>query len=69
MQAGLLVSLGGEAEFPDAHPDQVATLAHRRDLPALLDRHVPLSPDQAIRGLGVRVEAARLWHKCDLSVS
>ncbi|MFG2235990.1 hypothetical protein ACGFNX_39380 [Streptomyces sp. NPDC048723] len=29
------------------------TLARRRDLPALLDRHVPLGPDTAVR-LGVR---------------
>ncbi|MFG2298978.1 hypothetical protein [Streptomyces sp. NPDC048603] len=53
-RAGLLVRLGGDAEFPDVHPDQVATLARRRDLPALLDRHVPLGPDQAARRLGVR---------------
>ncbi|WP_327136282.1 hypothetical protein OG311_40385 (plasmid) [Streptomyces sp. NBC_01343] len=52
--AGLLVLLGGDAEFPDVHPDQVAALARRRDLPALLDRHVPLGPDQATRRLGVR---------------
>ncbi|MEW1637552.1 hypothetical protein AB0469_26205 [Streptomyces sp. NPDC093801] len=54
VKAGLLVYLGGEAEFPDVHPDQVAALARRRDLPALLDRHVPLGPDQAARRLGVR---------------
>ncbi|MFD9469924.1 hypothetical protein [Streptomyces goshikiensis] len=52
--AGLLVRLGGGAEFPDVHPDQVAALARRRDLSALLDRHVPLGPDQAARRLGVR---------------
>ncbi|MCM1951032.1 hypothetical protein NC315_37585 [Streptomyces sp. G2] len=32
--------------YPDVHPDQVDALA-RRDLPALLDRHIPLGPDQA----------------------
>nr|WSW57323.1 hypothetical protein OG513_01345 [Streptomyces sp. NBC_00998] len=53
-RAGLLVRLGGDAAFPDVHPDQVAALARRRDLPALLDRHVPLGPDQATRRLGVR---------------
>ncbi|WP_329202722.1 MULTISPECIES: hypothetical protein [unclassified Streptomyces] len=53
-RAGLLVRLGGDAECPDVHPDQVAALARRRDLPALLDRHVPLGPDQAARRLGVR---------------
>ncbi|WP_406511339.1 hypothetical protein OG851_02410 [Streptomyces sp. NBC_00161] len=53
-RAGLLVRLGGDAAFPDVHPDQVAALARRRDLPALLDRHVPLDPDQATRRLGVR---------------
>lgn len=52
--AGLLVRLGGDAEFPDVHPDQVAALSRRRDLPTLLDRHVPLGPDQAARRLGVR---------------
>ncbi|MEU5810718.1 hypothetical protein [Streptomyces sp. NPDC047718] len=52
--AGLLVRLGGDPAFPDVHPDQVAALARRRDLPALLDRHVPLGPDQAARRLGVR---------------
>ncbi|MFJ6799143.1 hypothetical protein [Streptomyces sp. NPDC091268] len=53
-RAGLLVRLGGDTEFPDVHPDQVNTLARRRDLPVLLDRHVPLGPDQAARRLGVR---------------
>ncbi|MFF4012735.1 hypothetical protein [Streptomyces sp. NPDC001717] len=52
--AGLLVRLGGDAECPDVHPDQVAVLSRRRDLPALLDRYVPLGPDQAARRLGVR---------------
>ncbi|MFF4647354.1 hypothetical protein [Streptomyces sp. NPDC001389] len=52
--AGLLVRLGGDAECPDVHPDQVAVLSRRRDLPAFLDRHVPLGPDQAARRLGVR---------------
>ncbi|MEW1640279.1 hypothetical protein AB0469_40275 [Streptomyces sp. NPDC093801] len=32
------------------HPDEVAALARRRDLPAVLDRHVPLGPDQADAG-------------------
>ncbi|MFI6006178.1 hypothetical protein ACIA98_38365 [Streptomyces sp. NPDC051366] len=54
VRAGLLVYLGGEVDFPDVHPDQVNTLARRRDLPALLHRHVPLGPDQAARRLGVR---------------
>ncbi|MEW2374221.1 hypothetical protein AB0940_33440, partial [Streptomyces sp. NPDC006656] len=54
VRAGLLVYLGGDLECPDVHPDQVAVLARRRDLPALLDRHVPLGPDQAARRLGVR---------------
>ncbi|MFK0203832.1 hypothetical protein [Streptomyces lavendulae] len=54
VRAGLLVYLGGDVEFPDVHPDQVAALARRRDLPALLDRHVPLGPDQAAVRLGVR---------------
>ncbi|MFD6187297.1 hypothetical protein [Streptomyces goshikiensis] len=54
VRAGLLVYLGGEVEFPDVHPDQVNTLARRRDLPALLDRHVPLGPAQSARRLGVR---------------
>ncbi|OKK16254.1 hypothetical protein AMK16_26700 [Streptomyces sp. CB00455] len=31
----------------------MAALARRRDLPALLDRHVPLGPDQAAVRLGV----------------
>ncbi|MFD6966866.1 hypothetical protein [Streptomyces sp. NPDC059949] len=54
VKAGLLVYLGGDTQFPDVHPDQVDTLARRRDLPALLDRHVPLGPDQAAVRLGVR---------------
>ncbi|WP_327359926.1 hypothetical protein [Streptomyces sp. NBC_01296] len=54
VKAGLLVYLGGDTQFPDVHPDQVAALARRRDLPALLDRHVPLGPDQAAVRLGVR---------------
>ncbi|MEV8533242.1 hypothetical protein [Streptomyces sp. NPDC051211] len=32
----------------------MAVLARRRDLQALLDRHVPLGPHQAARRLGVR---------------
>ncbi|MFF3726842.1 hypothetical protein ACFYYM_31250 [Streptomyces erythrochromogenes] len=54
VKAGLLVYLGGDPQFPVVHSDQVAALARRRDLPALLDRHVPLGPDQAARRLGVR---------------
>ncbi|MFE4205484.1 hypothetical protein ACFRSX_30875 [Streptomyces goshikiensis] len=54
VKAGLLVWLGGEAGCPDVHPDQLAALARRRDLPALLDRHVPFGPDQAAVRLGVR---------------
>ncbi|MEU8438695.1 hypothetical protein AB0F18_38605, partial [Streptomyces sp. NPDC029216] len=53
-RAGLLVRLGGDVEFRDVQPDQVAALARRRDLPVLLDRHVPLGPDQAAVRLGVR---------------
>ncbi|MGW7064766.1 hypothetical protein ACWGHM_40615 [Streptomyces sp. NPDC054904] len=54
VKAGLLVYLGGDVEFPDVHPEQVAALGRRRDLPAVLDRHVPLGPDQAAVRLGVR---------------
>lgn len=54
VKAGLLVWLRGDAAWPDVHPDQVAALARRRDLPALLDHHVPLGPDQAAVRLGVR---------------
>ncbi|WP_327364307.1 hypothetical protein [Streptomyces sp. NBC_01296] len=35
VKAGLLVYLGGGTQFPDVHPDQVAALTRRRDLPAL----------------------------------
>ncbi|MFE2326902.1 hypothetical protein ACFXD5_23765 [Streptomyces sp. NPDC059385] len=49
-----MVRLGGDVEFPEVHPEQVAALARRRDLPALLDRHVPLGPDQSAVRLGVR---------------
>ncbi|MFD3550091.1 hypothetical protein ACFWUW_31680 [Streptomyces sp. NPDC058655] len=54
VRAGLLVRLGGDTEFPEVHPDQVETLARRRDLPVLLDHHVPLGPDQAALRPGVR---------------
>ncbi|MFF4331138.1 hypothetical protein ACFYZT_32115 [Streptomyces sp. NPDC001591] len=54
VRAGLLVYLGGEVEFPEVHPEQVAALARRRDLPALLDQYVPLGPDQAAVRLGAR---------------
>ncbi|MFE5678969.1 hypothetical protein ACFQ7B_12235 [Streptomyces erythrochromogenes] len=54
VKSGLLVYLGGDPQFPVVHPDQVAALARRRDLPAVLDRHVPLGPDQAAMRLGVR---------------
>ncbi|WP_331723815.1 hypothetical protein OG592_44630 (plasmid) [Streptomyces avidinii] len=54
VKAGLLVYLGGEPQFPVVHPDQVAALCRRRDLPAVLDRYVPLGPDQAAVRLGVR---------------
>ncbi|WMC90933.1 hypothetical protein [Streptomyces rochei] len=54
VRAGHLAYLGGDADHPDVHPDQVEALARRRDLPALLDRHVPLGPDQAAVRLGVR---------------
>ncbi|MFD0353417.1 hypothetical protein ACFVHW_06655 [Streptomyces sp. NPDC127110] len=52
VKAGLLLWRGGDATCPDVHPDQVAALARRRDLPALLDRHVPRAPDQAAVRLG-----------------
>ncbi|WP_157880459.1 hypothetical protein [Streptomyces katrae] len=45
VKAGLLLYLGGEVEFPDVHPDQVAALGCGRDLPALLDRYVLLGPE------------------------
>ncbi|MGW6843843.1 hypothetical protein [Streptomyces sp. NPDC054958] len=54
VKAGLLVYLGGEPRFPVVHPDQVAAFCRRRDLPAVLDRHVPLGPEQAAVRLGVR---------------
>ncbi|MFK0142452.1 hypothetical protein [Streptomyces murinus] len=54
VRAGHLAYLGGDADTPDVHPDQVVALARRRDLPALLDRHVPLGPDQGAVRLGVR---------------
>ncbi|MER6319417.1 hypothetical protein ABT237_37560 [Streptomyces sp. NPDC001581] len=54
IRAGLLVYLGGEPRFPVVHPDQVAAFCRRRDLPAVLDQHVPLGPDQAAVRLGVR---------------
>ncbi|MCY0945686.1 helix-turn-helix transcriptional regulator [Streptomyces antarcticus] len=54
VKAGLLVRLGGDTERPDVHPDQVDVLARRRDLPTLLDHHVPLGPDQAAARLGTR---------------
>ncbi|MGW7594260.1 hypothetical protein, partial [Streptomyces rubiginosohelvolus] len=54
VRAGLLAGLGGPPDTPSVHGDQVDALARRRDLPALLDRHVPLGPDQASRRLGVR---------------
>ncbi|MET8819763.1 hypothetical protein EF913_05675 [Streptomyces sp. WAC04189] len=54
VRAGQLAYLGGDADHPDVHPDQVEALARRRDLPVILDRHVPLGPDQAAVRLGVR---------------
>ncbi|MFD3722723.1 hypothetical protein [Streptomyces sp. NPDC058674] len=54
VRAGLLVRLGGDIEFPEVHPDQVETLARRRDLPVLLGHHVPIGPDQAAVRLGIR---------------
>ncbi|WP_431329828.1 hypothetical protein ACPZ13_00885 [Streptomyces sp. IPPR8] len=54
VRAGHLAYLGGDADHPDVHPDQVEALARRRDLPAILDRHVPLGPDQAAVRVGVR---------------
>ncbi|MGW6951765.1 hypothetical protein [Streptomyces xanthophaeus] len=52
--AGFLLRLGGDPAAPDVHADQVAALGRRRDLPALLDRHVLLGPDQAAVRLGAR---------------
>ncbi|WP_272264041.1 hypothetical protein [Streptomyces xanthophaeus] len=64
VKAGFLVYLGGDPAFPEVHPDQVAALARRRDLPALLDRHVPLGPDQAAARLGVRrTDFDHLWRR------
>ncbi|MFC7897681.1 hypothetical protein [Streptomyces sp. NPDC057381] len=54
VRAGHLAYLGGDVDSPDVHPDQVAALARRRARAALLDRHVPLGPDQAAVRLGVR---------------
>ncbi|MFF0560724.1 hypothetical protein [Streptomyces sp. NPDC004266] len=51
VRSGLLTYLGGEPAYPDVTQTKVAVRARRRDLPALLDRHVP---DQAARRLGVR---------------
>ncbi|MFG2298972.1 hypothetical protein [Streptomyces sp. NPDC048603] len=52
VRAGLLVYLGGDTRFPDVHPDQVAALARRRDLPALLDRLVPPAQTRPRAGSG-----------------
>lgn len=54
VRPGLLACLGGGTACPGVQPDQVDALARRRDLPALLDRHVPLGPHQAAHRLGVR---------------
>ncbi|MET9934601.1 MULTISPECIES: hypothetical protein [unclassified Streptomyces] len=54
VRAGLLAYLGADTATPDVHPEQVAALARRRDLPTLPGRHVPLGPDQAAVRLGVR---------------
>ncbi|MGW1129855.1 hypothetical protein [Streptomyces sp. NPDC002526] len=54
VRGGLLAGLGGDPDTPDVHGDQLDALARRRDLAALLDRHIPLGPDQAARRLGVR---------------
>ncbi|MGW5421610.1 hypothetical protein [Streptomyces sp. NPDC003943] len=61
VRASLLAYLGGDVAYLDVHPDQVAALARRRDLPALLDQHVPLGPDQAAQRLGVRRADRRGW--------
>ncbi|MFF0428370.1 hypothetical protein ACFYUJ_28725 [Streptomyces sp. NPDC004520] len=64
VRAGLLTYLGGGTASPDVHPDQVDALARRRDLPALLDRHVPLGPDQAAHRPGVRrTDFDRIVHR------
>ncbi|MFJ6940926.1 hypothetical protein [Streptomyces sp. NPDC101132] len=52
--AGLLTDLSGDPAQPALHPDQVAALAARPDLAALLAEAVPLGPDQAAARLGVR---------------
>ncbi|MFD8027016.1 hypothetical protein [Streptomyces lavendulae] len=45
VRAGLQAYLGGEVESPDVHPDQMAVLGRRRDLPALLDEPMPAVAD------------------------
>ncbi|MFJ4343381.1 hypothetical protein [Streptomyces sp. NPDC088915] len=54
VRAGLLACPGGETVTLDVHPDQVAALARRQDLPALPGRHVPFGPDQAAVRHGLR---------------
>lgn len=54
VRTGLLAHPGGGVATPDAHPEQVAALVCRRDLPALLDRHLPLGPERPAVRLGVR---------------
>lgn len=44
---------GSRLQLP-VRQDRVAALVRRRDLPALLDPHVPLGPDRAAVRLGVR---------------
>ncbi len=61
VKAGLLVYLGGDIEFPEVHPDRVETLARCRDLAALLDRHVPLGPDQAAAGSACAGRTLTTW--------
>ncbi|MEV7730217.1 hypothetical protein AB0P15_36720 [Streptomyces sp. NPDC087917] len=53
-RAGVLLRLQGPMDAPLVHVDQVTALARRRDLPALLDRHVLYGPDQAAVRLGLR---------------
>ncbi len=54
---GLLLDLSRDHKYPKSHPDQVAELSARADLPETLARERPLGPEQATDWLGVcRVE-------------
>ncbi|MFF8787061.1 hypothetical protein [Streptomyces sp. NPDC015125] len=51
---GLLLDLSRDHKYPKNHPDQVAELSARADLPAILAREARLGPEQAADRLGVR---------------